>query len=603
MILNPTLKTLPLLKDEKSDSVFTLIKYLKWVLGLNFKLLPWVVTIRTLYIFYFNIEPIIHGYIWGKVIDALISRESSLISNYLIVYLIIIAFSFVLSAVGDRIDMYGKSTSMYKYRVYFSTIIASLGIPSLENPQISNKIYRLNESYNDLWSLTQKVSNLVSSSVSVLVSLSLVLKAHWLFAAAIFVIVLARAYVHGKELKEDWKFTTSNTENRRISEGYISSLIRIDHLKEVLQTNSFNFFMKKYQKFSNWYYSIIAKMRLRKGLFDAGFEILFVIVLGFLITYFIRQYLDEKISIGEITFYVATFRSYISSLKSFLAGFVVVGEAKERVKDAYEISQVDSVKDVNRVVALDSKNIDILIDNINFTYPESKREVISQLSLEIKQGEKIAIVGENGAGKTTLMNLLLGFYPLNSGSIKVNGDDLSTIELGSWYKHVGMLMQSFNHYDYLSLEENITLGVKDENRLNKMMKMFGVSDFASKYEFGKKQMLGSRYSNGITPSGGQWQKIAMARTLYRNTPVVVLDEPTSALDPVSEAEIFENLFEELNGKTVIIISHRFSTVKKADRIIVMKEGRIVEEGSHAKLMKLDGVYAKSYRLQADSYRD
>lgn len=603
MILNSTLKKLPEAKEAQFSGLWFFIKTVIWTIKLNLKLLPVIVVLRTLYNLYQSLEPLIHGFIWGIFIDSLINKDLSKINSTLVIYLIILGFSYVSGVINDRIDAIGKSVSNYKYRVYFSRIIASLGIPKLESSEIANKVYRVNESYNDIWSLTLKLSNLVSSGIAVAISLTVVLKIYPLFALIIFVLVLIRAIIHNRELKEDWLFTSIHTENKRIADGYIGSVLRVDNLKEILQTNSYNFFIKKFEDFNNWYHSKIVGLRVRKGVYDAVFEVLFTISFAYLITFFIKNYLGGLSTVGNLTFYIVSFRAYISSLKSFLAFITVVGEAKDRIKDAYELSHEEILNSENKISITDDSNLDINLNDVTFQYPNGSSPVINNLTLNIKKGEKIAIVGENGAGKTTLVSLILGFYPVSSGEIRIGDFDINDVKLETWYKKIGMLMQTFNAYDFMSLKNNLVLGENYKNRLEKINKLVGIDDIYLKYPFGIDQMLGSKYTNGISPSGGQWQKIAIARTLLRNTPLIVLDEPTSALDPMSEAKIFENLFEELNTKTVIIISHRFSTVKKADRIIVLHDGMIVEQGSHRELMSLDGMYAKSFNSQADSYKD
>lgn len=605
MILNPTLTKLPNIKTEEGRSLFTIFKYIFWSLKLNFKLLPLIITLRIAQIFYNNVEPIIHGYIWGRFIDALISKDIDQISSLFTIYLFVLGFSFVMGVIKDRIDNFGQHYSKFKYKIYFSEIISKLGIPALESAQINNQVYRINESYDSLWSLTKSVSSFISIIITVALSVSLVLNFQPIYAGIILILVFLRSFFHGRELREDWKFTSSHTENKRIGDGLINSVLHVESLKELLLSKSTDFFKKKYEEFYGYYYKVTAGMRIRKSIVDSLFEILSVIVLGFLLHSFIREYLNDSITIGEITFYLSAFKTYIYSLKGLFSAIVVIGESKDRVRDAYDISHMKTDEESSRTNSINpNTEIDIQFKNVNFTYPNSTHEVISDLNLEIKKGEKIAIVGENGAGKSTLLSLLLGFYPVTSGEILVNNLNLNSIKLESLYINVGMLMQSFEKYDFLSLRDNITFGKKDKGRLDKILKMFSIEEILYNYEYGLKQVLSPKYSNGTSPSGGQWQKIAMARTMFRDTSIVILDEPTSAMDPISETAIFTRLFEELKGKTVIIISHRFSTVKKADTIVAMKDGRIVEKGTHRQLMSIEnGVYAHSYNLQANSYKD
>ena len=250
---------------------------------------------------------------------------------------------------------------------------------------------------------------------------------------------------------------------------------------------------------------------------------------------------------------------------------------------------------------------EIKIQDVNFSYPGSDRVVLKGLNLEIKSGEKVAIVGHNGAGKTTLIKLILRFYKPQSGEIFINNKNLNDLMIKDYYKNVSALFQEYNTYSNLTLEENITIGKQkkkhSKDEIRKAAEYADVSDFVSDYKDGYKQILSERYKGGTRPSTGQWQKIAIARFFYRNSPLVIFDEPTAAIDAKSEAKIFNKIYSFFKNKTVIIISHRFSTVRNADRIIVVSKGKIIEQGSHEELMKLKGKYAEAFKLQAEGYQN
>lgn len=603
ILLNPTLSEFPASKNNSGSDLSILYRNIAWTIKLNLKLLPRPVIFKTVFSIYTSLEPLIHGFIWGIFIDTLIEKDLDKIWSIFFIYLGILALSFFLEIVNKRVDIYAKMYSKYKYQIYFSEKIAGLGVPNLEIPEIANKIHRVNESYTDIWGLTVKLSNAISFLVAVVISLTVVTKISIPLVALVTMLVVIRGYIHGKELKEDWKFTTKNTENNRISNSYIGTITEVKTLKEVLLTNSYELFMKRFEKFNDWYFSVIAKMRMKKGLIDGIFELGFLAIVGYMIYSFILQYLDDQLTIGMITFYIASFRTYIFSSKNFLGYFVAVSESKDRVNDAYEISTMESTDESRTQKITKDNDLFIKLDKVNFTYPTGTYEVLKDIDLSIKRGEKVAIVGENGAGKTTLINLILGLYPVSSGKVTIGGIDINEIHLDSWFEEVGMLLQSFNTYEFMSLEDNLALGRVDGNRLDEVTKIAGIDEMKEKYKYDWKQILGAKFTNGVTPSVGQWQKIAIARTLHRDTPIIIMDEPTSSLDPIAEAQIFNQLFEKLADKTVIIISHRFSTVKKADRILVMDKGQSVEEGSHSELMRQDGLYAKSFNVQAEAYRE
>ncbi|KKT69349.1 MAG: ABC transporter, ATP-binding/permease protein [candidate division WWE3 bacterium GW2011_GWB1_44_4] len=247
----------------------------------------------------------------------------------------------------------------------------------------------------------------------------------------------------------------------------------------------------------------------------------------------------------------------------------------------------------------------IALDNVSFSYPNSEKRVLNNVSLTIQAGEKVAIVGHNGAGKTTLVKLLCRIYQPTNGKIVVNVDNLSSLALPSWYQNIGVLFQEFNTYPQLSVKENIYIGNASEQVDEVAIRLAAQSADAAAFidEFPAKfdQILSEKFKGGIRPSTGQWQKLAIARFFYRNAPLVIFDEPTASIDAVSEYNIFNRIYDFFKQKTVIIISHRFSTVRNADRIIVLDHGEIVEEGTHAALMSNNGYYAKAFTLQAKGY--
>jgi ATP-binding cassette subfamily B protein len=218
----------------------------------------------------------------------------------------------------------------------------------------------------------------------------------------------------------------------------------------------------------------------------------------------------------------------------------------------------------------------------------------------------VAIVGHNGAGKSTLTKLLLRFYDPQKGKILVDGEDLRNIELQHWYQHIGVLFQDYARY-FLTLRENITFGnvgrweETSRDTLEKILKLSKGEELFSRLPKGFDQKLGRWFEGGVELSGGQWQKVAIARAIYRDAPVLILDEPTSSIDADAEAEIFSNLHEIYKQKNLIFISHRFSTVRQADKIVVLEAGTVVESGTHEELLQKGGLYSSFFQLQKSGY--
>ncbi|MBI2057976.1 MAG: ABC transporter ATP-binding protein [Candidatus Yanofskybacteria bacterium] len=225
------------------------------------------------------------------------------------------------------------------------------------------------------------------------------------------------------------------------------------------------------------------------------------------------------------------------------------------------------------------------------------------MSFKLKPGEHLAIVGPNGAGKTTLIKLLLRFYDPTKGSIMVDDYDLKEIKIDNWYKFISTLFQDFVKFN-LTIRDNIILGkpkVVDEAKIREAARKSGAEEFINKLPKKYNQRLGRGFEDSAELSIGQWQKLALARAFYEESPILILDEPTSSIDAEAEAKIFDNLDKLYNDKTLVIVSHRFSTVRNADKIIVLKNGKVAEEGNHEFLMSQKGIYSTMFQKQAKGY--
>jgi ABC-type multidrug transport system fused ATPase/permease subunit len=269
-----------------------------------------------------------------------------------------------------------------------------------------------------------------------------------------------------------------------------------------------------------------------------------------------------------------------------------------------------------------SNGIKIEFKGVSFKYPNTDNYVLKNINLTIHPGEEVAIVGKNGAGKSTLIKLILRFYDPTEGEIFINDIEIKKLNIASYYKHISALFQDFNQYKALTARENILIGTQEiesetkesdssetsaipseiNEKLMKSLKQTDAVNFIKNLGKGLDTPLGKNFTGGTELSKGQWQKIALSRILYRNSEMLILDEPTASIDAQAELKIFNNIYEFSENKTVILISHRFSSVRKAEKIFVIEDGKIVESGDHEELMKLEGSYAKSFEIQAEGYK-
>jgi ABC-type multidrug transport system fused ATPase/permease subunit len=247
--------------------------------------------------------------------------------------------------------------------------------------------------------------------------------------------------------------------------------------------------------------------------------------------------------------------------------------------------------------------------NVTFSYPNSKKDVLRNIDFKINAGEKLAIVGDNGSGKTTLIHCLMGLYEVKEGEILINNININLLQSTKIRKKFTVIFQDFMRYAF-SIRENIQVGdIEKKYRIDCEKKFFiateksGVSSISETLENGYDTQLGKIYNNGVDFSGGQWQKIAIARSIFRDSEVIILDEPTASLDPRSEYDVYKQFENLSNGKITIYISHRLAYTKNVDKIIVLRDGQIIEEGSHNDLMNLGQVYFEMYQIQSNAYED
>jgi ATP-binding cassette subfamily B protein len=355
-----------------------------------------------------------------------------------------------------------------------------------------------------------------------------------------------------------------------------------------------------YRRFSKAYYKILFIMLLSGLIQVAAFAITQALNLVAVFT--------GKLTIGQFTLYFQQTFNLAFSAEGILDNYSSMNMRTKYIDQYFELlAYPNAITLPKNPLSLPKIGEQLVLEfkNVSFRYPESERDILKNFNLTIKSGEKIALVGENGAGKSTLIKLLLRFYDVTAGEITINGINIKEVDLQEWQRRMGALFQDFIKYQF-TFKENVTFGDLGQQHnlqaLQDAIKKSGADSFLSHLPKGTEQIVGKTFNEGVDLSGGQWQKLALARAFFRDAPILILDEPTSAIDAKAEYEIFEKVQNLQKDKTVIIISHRFSTVRNADRILVLDEGKIIEEGSHNKLMKKQGLYAELFEIQAKGYK-
>lgn len=315
----------------------------------------------------------------------------------------------------------------------------------------------------------------------------------------------------------------------------------------------------------------------------------------------------QRISLGTFTFTVGAIAGANSHLQTIFSLFSNIADQSLFLQDLIRffrekssMGSTTSPVDFPRPIQYGME-----FENVTFRYPGNDKPIINNLSLRIDRGQRIAIVGENGEGKTTMIKLMTRLYDPEEGRILLDGRDLKEYDVEALRKEMGIVFQDFVRYD-LSVRENIAAGdisrLNDDEGLWKACQRSNAFDLVDTFPARLDQMLGRRFDGGVDLSGGQWQRIALARAFLRDAQIVILDEPTAALDPLAESEVFDKFAELTKDRMAIFISHRLSTVRMADRILLLCQGRIAEDGTHEQLLQAEGQYAKLFEIQASSYR-
>lgn len=598
----------------KKVSFVEALKISKWGISLYLKNQPAETLLYIITTIIRRMQDIMYTYIFARTLDELIKvlqEENASVDkmySYLLVLLFYSIFETIISFINRRSfrTLRTKDRLLLKKELYLK--LKSLGIQTLEQPEVNNKVFRSNDYIYQILPYVDESIEFTASIVKVIATSALVVSFMPSFIFIVLAVSIPYLFVDKKFRRQIYKLMFENTEKRRVANVCSWDLSDSKYLQEISVTGAFKYLDRKFTVFMDWLTKEDLKIDKKARIWSSSFGLLrdVTIFSGYLQIF--SRFLKNQISIGNVTFWMRSLNILEESITSVVNYFNDLSENALQIKDVYLLFQTNPAF-LDGDIEMEKLNSgpEVEFKKVSFKYPNTDKFVIKDLDLKINKGEKIAIVGHNGAGKTTLVKLISKFYQASNGDIEINGINVNSIKSESLYENMGSLFQDFNQYGHLTVKENIQIGKTDidfdETVMRKAAQTADALDFIEEYPKKFDTILSERYKGGIRPSTGQWQKIALARFFYRNSPLVIFDEPTAAIDANSEAKIFTKIYEFFENKTVIIISHRFSTVRNADRIIVLDDGQIVEQGTHEELIKLGGKYANSFKLQAEGYKE
>jgi ATP-binding cassette subfamily B protein len=383
-------------------------------------------------------------------------------------------------------------------------------------------------------------------------------------------------------------------------------LAREDHAKEVKLFGLGPLLLERYRGIFRKLYAEDRDLTIRRDTWGFLLGLIATATLYGAYAWVALATIAARITLGQMTMYVMLFRQGQAAVSASLAAIGGMYEDNLYLATLYEYLEtpVDGTK--GTVVRGPRPQDGIRFENVSFSYPGAEQPALVAVDLHIKPGESLALVGENGSGKTTLIKLLTKLYLPTSGRILLDGQDLRDWDEATLRQRIGVIFQDFTRYQ-LMVGENIGAGdvrhFEDEARWHEAAEKGMAAPTVAELPLGYRTPLGKWFNDGRELSGGQWQKIALSRAFMRSqADILVLDEPTAAMDAAAEATVYEHFRSLTAGRIAILISHRFSTVRMADQIVVLQEGRIIERGSHDDLMQTNGLYARLFSLQARGYR-
>lgn len=483
---------------------------------------------------------------------------------------------------------------------------ARLDMYQFENPVFYDKLERARRQTNGRTALMSLALQQLQDSITIIfLGAGLIAFNPWLIL--ILVIAVIPSFLGESHFNQrTYSLTRAWTPQRRELD-YLRYIGASDATaKEVKIFGLSDFLAKRFFKLADKYYRENRKIAIQRNLVGSLLAIIGTAAYYGAYVVIAIQTITGQISVGTLTFLTGSFSRMRSNLQSIMSRFSRITDSAMYLQDLFDFFAIEpTIRNTPQSQPFPTElQKGFTFENVSFKYPGSTQWAIKDLSFHLPAGKKMALVGENGAGKTTLVKLLARLYEPTEGRILVDGVDIRDIELNGLRENIGIIFQDYVRFQ-LKARENIAIGninqvedleLIDEAAQKSLAKMV-VEQFPEKYE----QFLGRRFKDGLELSGGQWQKIALARAYMRDAQLLILDEPTAALDARAEHEVFLRFAELIEGKTAVLISHRFSTVRMADVILFLEHGQRLEMGSHEELLELDGKYAELFHLQAAGY--
>ncbi len=484
---------------------------------------------------------------------------------------------------------------------------ATLDLETFEDAAFQDQLDRARRQTSGRMGLMGQIFNQVQDLLTVAsFAAGLLLYAPWLILLLLVALVpafLGESHFNAQSYALDY----FRAPERRELDYVRATAASAETAKEVKVFGLNDFLIDRYAQVSAAFYAGNRRLAQRRAFWGGAFTAIGTVGYYVAFAFIVWRTLEGAFSIGDLTFLAGSFRRLRQLLEGLLAGFSTTASQALYLDDLFRFFEVTPaiLSPADPLPFPTPIRQGFVFEDVGFRYPGAERWAVRHLSFTLQAGEVVALVGENGAGKTTLVKLLTRLYDPVEGRILLDGRDLRDYDLDALRGSIGVIFQDFVRYNFTA-GDNIAVGritARDDTpRIERAAQRSQADAVIARLPEGLAQMIGKRFKNGVELSGGEWQKIAIARAYMREAEVLVLDEPTAALDARSEYEVFARFKELSQGKTAVLISHRFSSVRMADRILVLAEGKVESQGTHEELLAEGGRYAELFELQAAGYR-
>ena len=548
--------------------------------------------------------PLVNIWLWKEVLNGIVVKDTKPVFICLVVYLVLKLAAYLLVQFDDYVNNRYSDELQFYIEMTMMEKTSRMDLSFFDSAKMGDKVRHARSNFNIMTDMTWLVFDILSCTVNVAATLIIVSGYKW-WLGIVTLILLIPYFLYNKWYTDKRLRIEKEQLRDNRKKDYYSSIFCDNNIQfEIKLNNIGDYFISKYQEMWQKLYRINKKEDIQHNLRSFLIMLLFGWAETIVLALSVADVIAKKIGIGDLQYnlnMVLHLRSQAQGLMDNVSRFLTNNtrliELQEFMDIKPEVEKSGTLKPSN--------NPKIEFCNVSFRYPNTEQYVLKNCSFTIEPHEKVGLIGLNGSGKSTIIKLMFRFYDPEEGSVKLDGVDLKEYDIYAVRKVFGVLFQDYVTY-CLPLREIIALSDFDERfneeKLKRASDISGVSNIIKDWELGFDSILGRYYAdNGKDLSGGQWQLVGLARAYFKDSEYMILDEPSAALDPISEDRIFAQLYNLSEGKSSVTISHRLSNTTIADKILVICNGHIIEQGSHTDLLRLNGRYAHLFNLQASKY--